>query len=261
MLKSEVTKQADALERYLCQALDKCQRHPMNDDESEIMIRLLFAPDEEFGSQEDVMKIWQYQALIKRAEHCLTATFDKRVLFFIMMLPEGAIGTSIMYLYYIQYLAKKKNIKHVSFNVFCEHLFPMGFISNDDLHKVWDACKVSAKEAGGTDNLIDYSEAAKSIQFGFENHDFGYRGKTSESEKEKESHLKYFRGTDTTKGNDRISISSPPKRSGWVNVFYKSDPSRIHKLFYDSSRKKFVTKCGRNKTHRLLNYRFIDSPF
>lgn len=252
MLNNEVTKQTDALERHLCHALDKCERFQMNESQTEYLMGLILAPEKDFSAQDGLKNVWQYQALIKRAEHCLTATFDNRVLFFIVILCEGAIGSCIMYLYYIQYLAKKKGLKHVSFEEFCEKFFPMGFMSDEDLHKVWDDCKVK-REGNGRDNLIDYGQASLSIQF----EDMIKKEKPTE----KPQSMNKSQAEGRANRSEKISISNPPKNSGWVDVFYKSDPSRVHELFYDFIRKKFVTKRGRNKTHRITHYRFKNLAF
>lgn len=163
MLDIEVTTQADALEIHLCKELDKCTPIEMEQEDAIIMINLLSAPDNDFGSQDELKAIWVYQALLKRAELCITCKVDNRVLFFIMMISDGAIGTSIMYLYYIQYLAKKKNINHVTFDLFCKKIFPHGFFSEEDLSRIWYNCKVKTKN--GTANLIDFGTASESIQF------------------------------------------------------------------------------------------------
>jgi hypothetical protein len=66
-----------------------------------------------------------------------------------------------MYCWYLQYESKKRNMKEISFDNFVE-IFPMGFPSEDDLHRLWDAQKVHS-ERMSSDNLLDYPQAGKSL--------------------------------------------------------------------------------------------------
>ncbi len=52
------------------------------------------------------------------------------------------------------------------------------------------------------------------------------------------------------------SMHSLPKQSGFVDVVYKTDPSRIgFKLFFDKTTEKFLSKRGNNKTHKILKWK------
>lgn len=122
---------------------------------------------EDFYNKPEVIKelkgIWQYKALEQRAEHCITAELEKRVLIFLTFMTQGTIGKSIQYLYFTQYLAKKQNLKFVTFEDFCQKLYPYGFLKDQDLERIWYDCKVETKH--GSKNLIDYGVASLSIQF------------------------------------------------------------------------------------------------
>jgi hypothetical protein len=54
--------------------------------------------------------------------------------------------------------------------------------------------------------------------------------------------------------NTRIPITSPPEKCCYVEVFYKNDPSRCRRLFYDAGKKQFLTKRGRNRTSQISHW-------
>jgi len=168
MLNYEVTTQDDGIEKNLCQPMEKLNPQPMSKDLTEVFFKLMLAKDDALDLKEMRKENWLFEAVEKRIEHCLTFTADNRSMFFVTCV-SGSIGKCIMYLYYMQYIAKKENIKHIDFNVFGEKFFPMGFFSDDDLKKMWDSqkvnCYVDGKRKGGSDNLLDYGAAMKSLIF------------------------------------------------------------------------------------------------
>lgn len=104
------------------------------------------------------------QLIEKRIKGCLTIeVIDVRLIVFLAYLCETP-GKAVMYLAYLQYRCKLKGIKHPTLEQFGE-MMPWGFPSNEDLKKVWDAQKVTRSGAQGSDNLLDYQTAYKSIQF------------------------------------------------------------------------------------------------
>ena len=166
MLNKQVITQGDALEVHLCKPLDKLQFRDMTELETEVFVGLYNSPEEEWSKQDELNSFWQYKALVKRADVCVTDNFDKRVLFMILIISDQAIGTAIMYLYYCQYLAKKKNIHHVDMEAFSNKMFPSGFFNSASLHDIWGACKVEVGDR--TVNLINFSGASLSLQFEYE---------------------------------------------------------------------------------------------
>jgi hypothetical protein len=71
---------------------------------------------------------------------------------------------AVMYCHYLAYFCKNNNKTHLVFTDFCMHAFPWGFPSEEDLSKLWDEQKVHRDmEQPGTDNLLDYFHASKSI--------------------------------------------------------------------------------------------------
>jgi hypothetical protein len=96
----------------------------------------------------------------KRIEVLHDFELDERTLLFLCCICKSA-GVSVMYIWYLQYKSKKRNIKEISLESFCE-IFPVGFPSEDDLHRMWDNQKVLVKGMG-SDNLLDYPYAGKSL--------------------------------------------------------------------------------------------------
>jgi hypothetical protein len=68
-----------------------------------------------------------------------------------------------MYLSYMQYWAHKNRVKEITMKNFCEEIFPLGFPKKEDLHTLWNDCKVHTENRGGSDNLLDYQKAYTSI--------------------------------------------------------------------------------------------------
>lgn len=65
-------------------------------------------------------------------------------------------GAAVMHTFYLHY--KLKDYTLITLKVLSEQLFPWGMFSEQQLNDIWDAQKVSSKEFGGTDNMIDYPE-------------------------------------------------------------------------------------------------------
>lgn len=168
MLPHEVTKQEDAVEKYICEPLSKLNPEEMSKDLADYFMSFAVSTEENIDISKARKTIWQFNALEKRIELLLNYTADNRVKLFVVMLCDGAIGKIIMYAYYMQYLCKKHNVKHVSWETFGMKFFPNGFFNEQDMLKVWDGQKVSKNDSEGkshlgSDNLIDYGTASKSI--------------------------------------------------------------------------------------------------
>ncbi len=165
MLNREITLQPDAIEKYICVPISKAKQHQMTKDVSEMFISFTMMDkssiDIDNNMDRDMVndkggKFWVYVALKKRVEACLTAKFNVKVLVFLMFLYES-IGTCILMAYYMQYRATKRKLSEISIREMAE-MFPNGFPSREDLHKIWDDSKIVD---GG--NLIDFGTAGSSI--------------------------------------------------------------------------------------------------
>lgn len=161
MLPSEVVHEEDAIEKYFCKEFKKLPTFPMGARDSELLVRLLLGGDLVIPQEE---KPFLIQVIEKRVEHCFTYTINSKAVAFIAALTENP-GTAIMYLTYFQYVSKQfrkqATDKLVTLELICE-VFPMGFPSKEDLHNLWDSIKVKCSN-GGSDNLLDYASALKSI--------------------------------------------------------------------------------------------------
>lgn len=168
MLTHSTTQEENALEIHMCERLSKAEKVPTSKDMTLVLVRLLLSSEEGIKKMhEELIKAsWEYKALFERAKSYLTVEFELSGLiaaFFGSIYTAPGIGNAIMHIYYIQYVCKQKGIKKFTVKTFCEAVFPFGVFRAEDLSEAWDACKVSRE--GGSDNLIDYPEASKSIQF------------------------------------------------------------------------------------------------
>lgn len=63
-------------------------------------------------------------------------------------------GAAVMHCFYLHY--KLPDYTLVTLDVISKQLFPFGMFSEKQLKEIWDKQKVSSKEYGGSDNMIDY---------------------------------------------------------------------------------------------------------
>ena len=156
------TKEENTVELLYAKKFEELKRQPMNEESSKIMIGLLLSniPEDDAEMNE--------QFLCKIIESRLKAlgyTLDIKTKVFLAYLT-GSPGTAVMYCHYLAYFCKKNNLKHLTFNTFCDTAFPFGFPTDDDLNILWDQQKIR-KDPGinqpGSDNLLDYFHASKSI--------------------------------------------------------------------------------------------------
>lgn len=161
---------SDSLENILLVNMDKGKNSSMSKDMVGLMISLQCVTDEDLEDMIGDIKqeAWMYAAVEQRAKASLTVKLDPRILVYLTYHNNGIMGKIIMYLYYLQYWAKKNNVKYLEFTKhFCMGIFPMGFHSEEYLSEIWEGQKVDLSDdlTRGSDNLIDYAKAAKSIQF------------------------------------------------------------------------------------------------
>jgi hypothetical protein len=154
----------NGVEEIFCQPFDKLQQKAMSQEQFKLMFMLCDADKRGvFPTTPDKEKPFQLQLLEKRLEHCFTFKIPQGGLrLFIASLGESAGGV-VMYLTYLQYKCKHLGVKELDWDVFSMQIFPMGFPSEEARHKVWLGQKIKSKS--GSDNLVDYQSAMKSIQF------------------------------------------------------------------------------------------------
>lgn len=170
MLPYESIKEENAIEKYFCEPLSQKKTEKMSVELAETFLSFATSSEENVDVDKARKMVWQFAALEKRIELTMNYTADNRVKLFIVMLCDGSIGQVVMYAYYMQYLCKKHNVKHITWEKFGMDFFPDGFFNLEDLHTVWDGQKVSRKGNDGiintgSDNLLDYGVASKSLIF------------------------------------------------------------------------------------------------
>jgi hypothetical protein len=144
----------DSVENLFAKKFEALPRHKMDDELTKIMLGILFADIPE--GAESVEKEFLAQVITKRLE-ALGYTIDIKAKLFLMVLTENA-GMAVMYCHYLAYYCKKHDLTTITMTEFCENMFPFGFPSKEDLHKLWDDQKV--KDGG---NLLDHFKASESI--------------------------------------------------------------------------------------------------
>lgn len=162
MLNKSESTNPKAIEEIVCIPMDKLKRVPMDNETTGILVNMLFMQgDIDIPEKE---KPFLFQLIVKRIEHCFTYTVkEQKLVLFLAMLTESP-GNAVLLMWYLQWWCFKNNIKDLTLDLICTRVFPMGFFSNDDLSKIWDAQKVD-REGSGSDNLVDYNAAGNSIHF------------------------------------------------------------------------------------------------
>ncbi len=160
MLTLQDTQNPIAIENHFCKPFDNLQKEPMSKDVAEMLIKIYTSNVSEEHQKEALEKIFGVAVLAKRVEHCFTYTIDFKTNFFLNYLVESNPGMLVMYATYLQYKCKKIEIVNLTFDIFCEKIFPMGFPSKKDLSQLWDQQKINRYGAGGSDNLVDYYSTA-----------------------------------------------------------------------------------------------------
>ena len=159
MLDISVTEQDNSIEELFAKEFEKTEKHPMDEFTYEMLVRLSLSRNRS-NSIPEGEKPFLYILMEKRISVIHDFELDERTLVFLCCICKSA-GVCVMYIWYLQYESKKRNMKQISLEYFCE-IFPMGFPSDDDLHRLWVSIKVSSKGLG-SDNLLDYPQAGKSL--------------------------------------------------------------------------------------------------
>ena len=160
-----VTKQKDAIETYFCEPLDKNgKKEAMTDDLSKVFITLCMVKDGEVEEMyEEFKKVSHIFKILESRAEFAGLKADKKTMIMISCICSSP-GGAVMYVYYLLYKIKKLGLNELSFEKMSTDIFPFGFFSDDTLSYYWDTQKVNRGVEGmGSDNLLDYSEAAKSL--------------------------------------------------------------------------------------------------
>lgn len=157
--------EANSLEEILLKPLDNHKTEVLTELEARGYLGLCLMSEEDVDeAYDDLAKsIWSLKVWEKRVESALTIKIHKKVLMFLSIRVLGNVGSGIMYIYYLQYWAKKNGNKRISLDILFSKVFPNGFFPKEEMHKLWDAQKIVGYN--GTDNMIDIPEALRSVRF------------------------------------------------------------------------------------------------
>lgn len=161
-LSHETVQDPNAVEELFCKPLE--ENGEIEELKSNFQENLIFIALYE-DSQIDVLyeniekEFWQIPILKERISR-MNIGIDKRALITMAFICNTP-GKSVMYAYYLAYKAKKLGITEITYDVMLSKIFPSGFFSEKTLEKYWDKQKVRSE--GGSDNLLDYDEASKSL--------------------------------------------------------------------------------------------------
>jgi hypothetical protein len=162
--------QLDAIEKRFCVKFEKLEQKKMDGEISDILISLVLMKQKSIFQDIPSNEVPHLCLIINKkisSQFSYTVS-DDRVVLFIALLTENP-GLAIMYLWYLQYYCKKKNIQDVDLTIFARDIFPRGFPSKKDLEKLWDKQKIDNANEGFSDNLLDYRSAGQSIQIKINN--------------------------------------------------------------------------------------------
>lgn len=131
-------------------------RMPMTTEQSDMLLRMLLSGSEIDLTEND--KPFLYKVIESRLLASFKFTMSPNAILF-MCLIAGNPGSAILYLWYLQYLSVKDKFESINLQKICE-LFPIGFIPDDELSRIWNGQKCSLR---GSDNLVDHAQYGKSI--------------------------------------------------------------------------------------------------
>jgi hypothetical protein len=162
MLNYNVTRERNSIEEVFAKKFEDSQKVPMSNEISDIFIRLTLLKETSLNISE-LEKPFFYKVMEKRISTLHNYKIDDKVLLFLSCICES-LGDCIMYIWYIQYQCKKRNINTVTFDVFSD-MFSWGFPSKETLSKLWDSQKIERFNSLslGSDNLLDYHSAGQSL--------------------------------------------------------------------------------------------------
>jgi hypothetical protein len=159
-----LTQDPEAVEKHFCQKMATENPVPLSEEITKLLFTLFMA------ESQDIEKFYQEAVkqtpMIRILEDRVSLTgraLEKDAALFTGLCCQTP-GEAVMYAYFISYQMKNAGMgKNLDLRALCENVFPMGMLSRDALERVWDSQKV--KRTSGSDNLLDYQEASKSLTY------------------------------------------------------------------------------------------------
>jgi hypothetical protein len=142
-----------------CDELSKLPVEELGQTTNELIAKIIFRDNSSlFKLSKELEDSFQIQVINKRVpiqfDYVLT---DSSKLIIILLV--GTLGELIMFLTYIQYICKQRNIWKVTPNFLLQSVIPDGFWSKDILDTMWNKQKLP----DGT-NAVDHFECMESIK-------------------------------------------------------------------------------------------------
>lgn len=160
----ELTKLPDSIEILFCKPLSvngKIQR--ATEDQMKIIFFGMTSPphkiDEVYESLRDEYMIFP---ILEDRLKKLGCKLDKASRILISMSCQTP-GEAVMYSCYLAYKMKELGLDLLTIEKICTDIFPDGFFTRETLKEHWDIQKVKTENGRGSDNLLDYPQAAFSI--------------------------------------------------------------------------------------------------
>lgn len=173
MLENKEKNNPEAIEIFFCKEFEKMKSLPLSVENFGFLYTLGTLNQEQLQNLRNIPeaeKPFIIKLIEKRVEVCFdyTIELDPRVKFIVATLGESP-GKAVMLLTYIQYKCFKLKIKDLTYEDLMMKIFPIGVPSDEDLNKLWNMQKIdNSIRIGlipGSDNLLDYPDALKSIRF------------------------------------------------------------------------------------------------
>lgn len=162
MEKTKVEYGPNSIEEIVCVPFDKVQRVPMTKELTGMLIQMLMADPKPTKDVPEKEKPFLYALIEKRVKFAFQYKIDDARVILLISLVAKSPGTAVLYLWYLQYLAKRDKIEVISMDYFIETGFPFGFPTDESLHQIWD----NQKFING--NLVDHAQYGKSLLIGDE---------------------------------------------------------------------------------------------
>lgn len=162
-LEFQTTEDPNSVEEIFCKQLQKGKIESLNEDMGKLLVMLLSSPEMIDPIHKDLSSKSMNLPILENRMKSMGKEMDKGSAIFVSLACETP-GEAVMYSYYISYMMKQRELgKTITMDSMFTHIFTFGMFDRDSLEKAWDIQKVKRKY--GSDNLLDYPEASKSLVY------------------------------------------------------------------------------------------------